>query len=392
MFELLFRSAIRFAGMCCVAVGQSFARPSGKSLRRVAMLVLLVPPFVILQLVNCICLALDCLLFPSFRRVRIVSPVFIVGIPRSGTTFLHRVLAIDDASTTLTAWECLFAPSILQRHVVRGAARIDALIGRPLGRSLSWLERRLTSRLQKVHATGLSAPEEDFLTLLPVLGCFLLIVPFPESRWVWRLGRFDLTMPLRTRQQFMEFYRGLVQRHLYFHGACRRFLSKNPSFSPMVRSLRETFPSCRIVACLRDPVEAVPSQLSALRDPMTVFGHDPSSQPFRDRFLAQMAWYYEHLLAELSKTPGNRQAIVLMPSLMADIGGTVTALYRRFELPLPVAFQCAVAELDAAARSHSSGHRYEASAFGLSEADIRDRFAAAYRGIGTESQVPGLAA
>ena len=38
------------------------------------------------------CLALDVLLFPGIKHIRIESPVFIAGCPRSGTTFLHRVL------------------------------------------------------------------------------------------------------------------------------------------------------------------------------------------------------------------------------------------------------------------------------------------------------------
>ena len=53
------------------------------------------PLFVLLQAINGAGLMLDYLLFPDFRRVRVREPLFVVGVPRSGTTFLHRLLAGD---------------------------------------------------------------------------------------------------------------------------------------------------------------------------------------------------------------------------------------------------------------------------------------------------------
>jgi hypothetical protein len=300
-------------------------------------------------------------------------------------------MAEDEACTTFSAWECLFAPSILQRQLLRGAGWVDRLLGRPAGRLLGWLERRVARRLDAVHPTGLTAPEEDFLALLPVLGCFLLVVPFPESRWVWSLGRFDDAVPEKVRGQLMAFYRGLVQRHLYVHGPRLRFLSKNPSFSPMVRSIRETFPSCRIVACLRDPVQTVPSQLSALKDAMAVFGLDSGAAPVRDRLVSQMAFYYEHLLTELPASPESRHCFVMLHEFKGAARRTVRAVYQRLELPFSLRFAARLDFLDTAARHHASRHRYSPEGFGLSEAEIRGQFANTYRLLSTYPATPGAA-
>jgi hypothetical protein len=63
--------------------------------RRLAVLIVLAPPFLLLQLCHWVGFAADEILFRGYRKVQIRDPVFVVGVPRSGTTFLHRLLARD---------------------------------------------------------------------------------------------------------------------------------------------------------------------------------------------------------------------------------------------------------------------------------------------------------
>ena len=84
--------------------------------RRILVLLVLFPSYVTMLLVNWACLGLDELLFPRFRKQKIVRPLFIVGPPRTGTTLLHRLLAKDDQFTSMRTWEILFAPSIVQKR------------------------------------------------------------------------------------------------------------------------------------------------------------------------------------------------------------------------------------------------------------------------------------
>ncbi|MGD8976550.1 MAG: sulfotransferase [Gammaproteobacteria bacterium] len=382
MPKLFLHSGARFLAMCAQALRRALVPRPFILLRRLMALLVFIPLVSLVQLVNWLCLGLDEMVFPRYRQVRVEDPVFIVGIPRSGTTLLHRALAEDEGFSTFTAWECLFAPSLIQRHAFTGLGRLDRLFGRPLGRLAGWFEARLAGPMASFHGTSLDAPEEDFLALLPAMACFLLVLPFPESRWVWSLGRFDEAVPARTRRLVMAFYRGLVQRHLYFHGSGRRFLSKNPSFSPMVASLRETFPSARIIACLRDPVETVPSQLSSLKAAMACFGHDPASPPFRDRMVGQLAWYYEHLLTQLPASDENRHALVFMEELTDGLAARVTALYQRLEVPMSGTFARALEDTGRSTARFTSRHQYTMAAFGLSEAQIRSRFARAYERMG----------
>ncbi|MEX0607543.1 MAG: sulfotransferase, partial [Halofilum sp. (in: g-proteobacteria)] len=198
-------------------------------------------------------LLLDELLFRGYRRVSIDQPVFILGVPRSGTTALHHTLARDPQFTTMRTWECLFGLSVTWRLCGRAIARFDRWLGRPLGWILQRVERRLARGLQSVHPTGLDLPEEDYWTLLPVLGCFGLVAAFPDARSLWRIARFDHALPPAERERLMAFYRSCLQRHLYVHGDDRRLLTKNAAFAQAAASLLRAFPDARVICCLRDP-------------------------------------------------------------------------------------------------------------------------------------------
>jgi hypothetical protein len=348
-------------------------------LRRYFILGLFWPLFILLQGINVICLQLDNWLFPGYRTVTVKKPVFIVGMPRSGTTFLHTLLALDDRRFTTTAlWELIFAPSIFQRRFWRGLGRLDALIGRPLGRALSGAERLLLSWLDDVHTTGLQSPEEDFLGLLPAGGCFLLVLLFPQQR-LWRLAYFDRDLTDAEQARILRFYRGLVQRHLYCHGQDKTYLSKNPSFSPMVKGLARTFPDARFIAAFRNPTDAVPSQVSAMVKAAVLIDPHADTAYWRNRLTELLKFYCSHLLDALPQMASSEYAIVTMETLSQAPLATIEQLYCRLQLPFDDNYRQALVLEDDKARHYRSRHDYSGDALGISREYLLEAFDFIYR-------------
>ncbi len=354
----------------------------GSGLRRCLLLALFWPIFILLQGINAICLLLDNWLFPRYRQVTIKEPVFIVGMPRSGTSFLHQMLALDAQRFTTTAlWELIFAPSIIQRHCWRGLGRLDALLGRPFGRLLFGAERLLLSWLDDVHKTGLQSPEEDFLGLLPAGGCFLLVLLFPQPQ-LWRLAYFDRDLTESEQARILRFYRGLVQRHLFCHGQDKTYLSKNPSFSPMVKGLARTFPDARFIACFRNPTDAVPSQVSAMVNAALLI--DPHADPsyWRDHLTALLQFYCRHLLETLPHISASQQIIVTMEQLSQAPLVTVEQIYHRLRLPLADCYREALIQQEDKARRYQSGHDYSLDGLAISRERLGQSFDFIYRRFG----------
>ena len=356
--------------------------PGRFSLQRILVLLLLWPLLLLTQGINLVCLALDRVLFPGFRRVEVRAPLFVIGVPRSGTTFLHRLLALDaERFTTTTLWELLFAPSIIQRLFWSQLARLDRLCFGIFSRPFFFIERLALGWLDDVHATGLRAPEEDYLALIPVLGCFILVLPFPDM-CLWQLNYFDRDVPAERRNTVLKYYRSLVQRHLYFHGADKTFLSKNPSFTPMVESLAGYFSDARFIACFRNPTAAVPSQVNSIIVGARLFDFRIDEQYWREGLMKMLAYYYSHLFEVLPTMPARRQTKMVMEKLASSPLDEVLRVYRQFGWQ-PGSDYLARLELEQArARRYRSKHVYSLQGLGISAAQLQYHYCFVYQRFG----------
>ncbi|MDN3554345.1 sulfotransferase [Halomonas almeriensis] len=302
------------------------------TLRRALLLLVALPVFMLVQGLHAVCLLLDELLFPGYRRVRVGQALFITGLPRSGTTFLHRTLAMDRRRyTTLTTWEALLAPSITQRKLLHGLGKLDYALGGWGRRGLDAVIRRAVGDFAEIHDVGLNAAEEDYLTLLPAGGCFILMLVFPGSPGLLELGHFDRRMSPGRRRRLLRFYERCLQRQLYADGQQRHLLSKNAAFGSWLEGLRQQFPEARFMVCVRNPITALSSQLSSVHSAAELCGTKADSARFQHDFLAMFGETLDHLndtLANESMSPGavidmddlREQPSLIITRAMAGIG------------------------------------------------------------------------
>jgi len=298
-------------------------------LRRLLFL-LVFPVFLAVQLMHWVFLLLDEVLFADYRHQALSRPLFILGIPRSGTTFLHRQLATDPGLSTPTTWEVLLAPSICQRRLVAVLALIDRLLGRPVRRLLDRFTQRAQGGFASIHAVELGVAEEDYLALLPLASCFLLLLAFPAERALLELGAFR-DMSEARRQPLLDFYHGLLQRHCYCHPG-KRLLSKNAAFAEWPQALLSRYPDAGFILCVRPPEQALASQLAALDSARSTFAIDGDGTATKITFAHLFARYYANLAAFLAVCPKAQQAVVAQPQLRRHTAQRLQQLSVQFAL------------------------------------------------------------
>lgn len=290
------------------------------------------PAFLVLQLFHGACLLLDHLLFPGYRRVELRRPVFVLGVPRSGTTFLHRKLAQDREFTAPRTWEVILAPALCQRFVLAVLARVDRALGRPFGRALDWFVSRTAGGLDSIHAIGLSAAEEDYLALLPAGGCFFLHMLFPHARAFLDLAALE-RLPEARRNRLLDHYHGLMQRQVYFHGG-KQLLSKNAAFAGWTGALGERYPDACFILCIREPRAALKSQLTSLAGARRMFATYPRDEDLQRTFL-QLFDDWWHTLDACTRTLNPTPLVVEQEWLRGHTGAVLSLVYQQLERDPP---------------------------------------------------------
>ena len=144
------------------------------NLKRAIFLITSFPFYLSLQISNYLCFILDEIFFGSYKDIEVKKPFFIVGVPRSGTTFMHRMLCKDSQFTAIKSWEMIFAPSITQKLFWSGLGKIDTLLGSPFRKTITAIENMIASDFNKIHKVGLFETEEDeVLFLTSFTSCYL---------------------------------------------------------------------------------------------------------------------------------------------------------------------------------------------------------------------------
>ena len=344
------------------------------------------------QLIHWIGFLLDDIFFRGYRKIEINDPVFIVGIPRSGTTLLHRVMARDtDRFTSLKLWEILIAPSITERKFWMAINSVDRFCGGHARRLLVAADGRLFRRLNAIHKMSLFDYDEDELVLGPVFSSAYLLFPFPFFEETWRLIRFDEETPHADKERIMRFYKTCVQRHLYFHGPEKRFLSKNPAFSAKIDAIRTHFPGARVVCNMRSPYDTVPSLLSALYVAWDLFDNDTHGDDFRNSVLELARQWYRHPLNRSQEWPDNRFVFLTYDVLRQDLNAAVVDLYARFGFEIGPDFAERLNMEHERAQAYRSTHQYSLEQYDLTPEDILDDFSDVFQRFGFGTEYPAFA-
>jgi hypothetical protein len=151
-------------------------------------------------------------------------------------------------------------------------------------------------------------------------------------------------------------------------------LSKNPNFSPAVKTLLEKFPDAKFIYLIRDPLEAVPSHISLKDREWRTLGSPLYRYACNNFILKSSEHWYDYTLEELKKMPEDQAVIIKFEDLVSDAEQTVHKIYSQFDLEVSPDFQEILEEETVKARKHVSKHHYSLEEMGIDEEEMIDRF------------------
>jgi omega-hydroxy-beta-dihydromenaquinone-9 sulfotransferase len=318
--------------------------------------------------------SLDSLVFGGFKRQTIDRPIFIIGNPRSGTTFLHRFMAEHEQLVGARLYELLI-PSLT------GRALIKPLL--PLLGALNPGKHHHAA----AHETSFDAYETDdvgmFVRFLDGVFLYSYFLGWDEPELD---SLFTQLEPGSAQtQRDLDFYEQCLKRNLHASGKPRA-LGKLFTFPPRIVDVLRRFPDAKLIYMVRDPTESIPSGMSLLHGVQAQhFGIDQLPAPIRARFFARLYAGLSLLLTRFielrraGEVPEDNLLIVRYPDLVGDFEGTMARILEFAELEAPAAYQREIQAVAERQRSRVSKHAYSLDQYGLVAQQIVDDLAEVYR-------------
>ena len=327
---------------------------------------------------------LDRWLVPQAQRTPLNEPIFIMANPRSGTTFLHRLMSRDPQFSSLALYETVL-PSGLFMRGVRKLARVDHALGRPLGRLVEAFERLAFGGWRGIHRISFSEPEEDEMLFLYALKSPALMLLHPSLGDLPEVTSPD-RLPEPERQRLAGGLRSALQRHAWASGGGRRLLAKNALAAGRLKLYQAVAPDLRLVVLHRHPYEAIPSMVSMFSRPWRWFRPQWTRDVAHLRRVARLGCeLYRDLDAFADTLPSQQVVRVRYEDLVADPEATVKRIYRAFNLEVTETFATLLAKETERSQSYRSQHTYDLEALGLSKEWI-------HRELGDQFERHGFAA
>jgi hypothetical protein len=342
---------------------------------------LFVREILIQKLTNRLLLADSLAHHPEITNVEIREPIFITGLPRTGTTLLHRVMAQDPALRHFQMWE-VWKPAPPPHPVTY--ATDPRRSNRPYNNSdapniagiICSMEDQLLgaatiAKRQSAHLVGMLEPEECQILFMNSFVSQEFVLFFADtipSYALWLLEQ-DLTAAY-------EYYRRQLQLLTWkFPG--RRLILKSPMHLQDLKALFRVFPDATVIWSHRDPRSVVPSWSSLNRIDGEIYNHH-STNGTRSLGLSSLKWLgmeMDKAMTTLPSLPRERIIHVAYRELAADTVKVVLALRSRLGLPERQEVTERIRTWVMTNSHQSNGvHKYDAAAFGLSDAIIDERF------------------
>ena len=290
-----------------------------------------------------------------------LSPIVIVGLPRTGTTLLHRLLAADPSVRSLTSWEAL-TPARL-RNDPDDLARV-----RIAERSESALAF-LAPDFFAVHPIDAHAPEEDVLLLdlsfrSTVAESTLRVPSF--SRWLEGQDQLPAYRILEKSLRLMQHQRPEARK--------THWVLKTPHHLEWLDVLLEVFPKATFVWTHRDLGDVVPSFCSMLSHARGVFSDVVDTHEIGRSWLRKGARMMARGLEVRAKRK-DRFVDVQYEDLIADPVAQVKRIHAHAGLAWDRESEdCVKDRLRTQRKDRFGEHVYRLADFGLQRSDLTNAF------------------
>jgi len=293
----------------------------------------------------------------------IVAPIFVTGLPRSGTSALLNLLVAAPENRGVLQWECQFPDPWPDTKPGEEDFRYPYLV--------KALDDTRNSDFSKIHYVDADTPEECVLLHAYAfngvqLGFEIMLEPYRS----WLLAQ-DLVPLYRYQKRQMQM--------LNWRNPGEQWMLKAPAHMWAVDAILDVFPDARFIWCHREPVAVTASINSMNRAVMGMYAGNHDHMNKNAIGHSVMEWYAMSLEKGLSERERHDPSLFVDTSQSEFVShpmGVVEKVYSAFEMELTQEARVAMqAHIDNNPKGKHGKHEYDVAEYGLTREIIEQRFA-----------------
>ena len=307
-----------------------------------------------------------CKRIPAILEERIERPLVVVGLPRTGTTLLQRVLSCDPRFYPMLWWE--------SRHPV---PRADATPGRPdprieLARQEVQALVEAMPQLLAIHPLDAEQPDEEVMLMehsfYAAMDAFARVPGY--MAWQEQQSHRPAYAYLKKLLQFLQWQKR--QRG----AAAERWVLKTPNHLPTMDALFAVFPDATVIQTHRDPLQTIPSLCSFVHTLWGIYSDRADPTEAGRHWSAKMAKALDSAMKVREHLPAGRFCDVQFGDTVNRPMHVIEAIYAFIGMPLTSEVKQAMQRwLAENRRDKRAAHAYSVAQFGLSEEQLERDFA-----------------
>ncbi|HSS24213.1 MAG TPA: sulfotransferase [Mycobacterium sp.] len=299
---------------------------------------------------------------PEIDDIELRSPVVIAGLPRTGTTHLHNLLAVAPTFRTMPYWESVEPfplPAEVGVEPDPRRTRMDVAVG---------VINTVMPHFALMHEMTTDHVHEEIQLLANDVSTMLFetLAEVPGWRDYYRAHDQTPHYEYLARQlKAMQFLRG-----------GRRWLLKSPQHLEQVPVLNRVFPDCIVVFTHRDPVPVALSMIAMITYSARMHRAPVPVEKIAESWIDRLEQMLTALVRDRDSIGPDRSIDVRFDDFMVDELGVAERVYALAGEPFTEQARAAIADYLAGHRRGRLGNvetSYEM--FALNEDDLRARFA-----------------
>lgn len=298
---------------------------------------------------------------PQLLEAPVEKPMFVFGLPRTGTTLLINLLNTDPMRRSFLRWESLNSvPPPKAAELSTDPRCVES-------QRITELSLKYAPQIAAIHYEDADSPTECQFAMSQSFCAqyFEAIAEVPSYR-EWFLNT--------NYQHAFEYQKKLLQ--LLQAEAPGRWTLKNPWHPLFLNDLTTVYPDAQLVMTHRDPVDVVGSCCSLIKNVRMMMSDKVDLNYIGESMMDTFALMIERTLAYKEKNGWDSIYDMQYNDVMRDPIGEIKKLYARFDEPWTPAAENAMNDFMANNPKGKFGkHEYSLEEYGLTKDIVRERFA-----------------